>query len=400
MISIAPPHRRSPLLALVVLGIPLLIGCNRTEQETAGERLPPVSVRVATATIVDRPEPFEAGGIVAAAETAIVSSRVAAPVTSVAVRPGDRVRAGDVLVRLDAREMAARNQQATAAARAAEEALVAARSTQAAADSEQTLATAWHARIAQLRARNAVTAHEFDEAVARLAAATARATAAQAGVDQAAAHLAALRAGGDVAAIAESYTLIRAPFDGDVTERFIDAGNLASPGQPLLRIDATGGRRVDVGVDEARAGYVRTGDRVAVRLEHRAGEDAMLAGTVIEVGRAIAADARAFTVKVALPPGTVPRTGTFARVRFDGPSRRALVVPASAVRVHGHVTSVFIVSQGVAQIRLVQTGDADAGGTEILAGVDAGESVVVDPPSDLTDGRPVTIAAAPAATAG
>ena len=357
-----------------------------------------VTVRVATAATVDRPERFEAGGVVAAAETAVVSSRVVAPVTVVAVRPGDRVRSGDVLVRLDAREMAARAQQASAATRAAEEALVAARSMETAAAAERTLATASHARIAQLRERNAATAQEFDESAARVAATTARAAAAQAGVEQAAAHVATLRAGGDVAAITESYTLIRAPFDGEVTERFTDPGNLASPGQPLLRIDAAGGRRVDVGVDEARAGYVRPGDRVAVLLAHGASEDAVLTGTVLEVGRAIAADARAFTVKVALPSGTVPRTGTFARVRFDGAPRRALVVPASAVRRRGHLTSVFVVSQGLAHIRLVQTGALDGDTTEILSGLDAGESVIVDPPADLTDGRAVTIAAAAAAT--
>jgi RND family efflux transporter MFP subunit len=383
-----------------VLATALMAGCGRSEQAPAVERPQPVSVHVATAATLDRPERFEAGGVVAAAETAVVSSRVVAPVTAVAVRPGDRVRAGDVLVRLDAREMAARTQQANAATRAAEEALVAARRTQAAAAAEETLATAWHTRIAQLRERNAVTAQEFDEAAARLAGATARAAAAQAGVEQADAQRAALRAGSDVAAITESYTLIRAPFDGEVTERFTDPGTLAMPGQPLLRIDATGGRRVDVGVDEARAGYVRSGDRVAVRLAHGPSESAALTGTVLEVGRAIAAAERAFTVKVALPPGTAARTGTFARVRFDGAPRRALVVPRSAVRVQGHLTSVFVVSDGLAHIRLVQTGAMDGDRTEILAGLDAGESVILDPPPDLTDGRAVTVATARATTGG
>ena len=153
-------------------------------------------------------------------------------------------------------------------------------------------------------------------------------------------------------------------------------------------------RVVDVGVDEARVGHVRPGDHVAVFLAHGDSEGAALAGRVIEVGRAIAANERAFTIKVALPPSTAPRTGTFARVRFDGGSRRVLVVPVSAVRVQGHLTSVFVVSQGLAQIRLVQAGAVDGGGTEILSGLDAGESVVVDPPAGLTDGSAVTFAAA------
>jgi hypothetical protein len=154
-------------------------------------------------------------------------------------------------------------------------------------------------------------------------------------------------------------------------------------------------------VDEARAALVRPGDRVAVLLETRpaAAGDAVLDGTVIEVARAIAADQRAFTVKVALPAGMSPRTGTFARVRFDGVRRSALVVPASAVRVHGQVTSVFVVSDGRAHTRLVQVGTTDSDGIEILAGLEAGESVVAAPPVDLIDGRRVAVTVSPGAAA-
>ena len=343
--------------------------------------------------MVERAEPIEAGGLVAAAETATVSSRVLAPVIAVAVQAGDRVRAGDVLVRLDARDLTARVQQAGATTRAAEEALTAARSVHAAAAADHTLAVASHGRISQLRERNAATAQELDEADARLAAATAQVAATRAHVEQATAQLAAVRAAANVADITESYALLRAPFDGEVTERLIDPGNLATPGQPLLRLDAGGRRRVDVRVDEARAALVRPGDRVAVLLEAlpAAAGVAVLDGTVIEVARAIAADQRAFTVKVALPAGMSPRTGTFARVRFDGARRSALVVPASAVRVHGQVTSVFVVSNGRAHNRLVQVGNTDTDGIEILAGLDAGESVVAAPPADLMDGRPITV---------
>ena len=361
-----------------------------------------MSVRVVAATAVERAERIEAGGVVTASQTATVSSRVAAPVTEVLVRAGDRVRAGDVLVRLDARDMAARAQQAGATTNAAEESLAAARSAQVAAAAEQKLAAAWHARISRLRERNAATAQEFDEAEARLAAAAARTATAQAGIAQAAAQLAAVRANADVVGINESYTAIRAPFGGEVTERFTDPGNLASPGQPLLQLDALGRRRVEARVDEARVGYIHSGDSVAVVL---GGTDAgrtgtiTLTGTVIEVARAVAADQRAFTVKVALPANTMPRTGTFARVQFDGAPRRALVVPADAVRTQGQLRSVFVVSSGVARIRLVQTGDSTRDGIEIVAGLDAGEMVVVGPPADLTDGRRVTTADSTAAGA-
>ena len=383
------------LLAAASVGLALFTACASPYLEPAATSAPPLDVRVVPATMVERAEQIEAGGVVAAAETATMSSRVLAPVTAVAVQAGDRVRAGDVLVRLDARDLTARAQQAGAAARAAEEALTAARSAHAAAAADHKLAVASHGRISQLRDRNAATAQELDEADARLSAATARLAAAGANVEQASAQLVAVRAAADVANITESYAVLRAPFDGEITERLIDAGNLVTPGQPLLRLDASGRRRIDVRVDEARAALVRPGDRVAVLLDAQpagAGTTA-LDGTVIEVARAIAADQRAFTVKVALPPGTAPRTGTFARVRFDGARQSALVVPASAVRVQGQVTSVFVVSDGRAHNRLVQVGHTDRDGTEILAGLDAGEPVVTAPPADLMDGRQVVVSA-------
>lgn len=393
--STASP-RVVPLLAVIVLGACLPIGCGRSGSDHAPvERLPPVSVSVAAATVVERTEPIEAGGVVTADQSANVSSRMTAPVVQVTVRAGDRVRSGDVLVRLEAAEMTARLAQANAATRGADEALSAARSAQTAAAAEQKLAIAWHARISQLRERNAATAQEFDEAEARLAAAAARTMAAQAGVEQAAAQRTSLRAGADVAAVTEAYAVLRAPFDGLITERFTDPGNLAMPGQPLLRIDGGGRRQVEVRVDEARAAFIRPGDRAAIALDGDSGTGAtLLEGNVVEVARAIAADQRAFTVKVTLPPDAAPRTGTFARVRFDGPRRRALIVPATAVRAQGQVRSVFVVSGGIAHIRLVQTGDSGRDETEIIAGLDAGESVVTTPPPTLTDGRSVTTGAA------
>lgn len=378
--------------------ISLSAGCGREEPPDEGDRPAPVAVQVAPARRVDRPERLEAGGVVAAAEAASLSSRVSATVRAVAVRAGDSVREGDVLVRMDARESSAYARQIRAAEGAAEQGVAAARSAQTAAAADQRLAAAWHGRIAQLRERNSATAQELDEAEARLAAAVARLAAADASVEQAIGQLAAARAAADAADIAESYAIIRAPFNGVVTERLVDPGTLALPGMPLLRVDAEGRHRVDVSLDEARAAFVRPGDRVAVLLEDggNARTDGV-EGTVIEVARAVAADQRAFTVKVRLPQGVAPRTGTFARVRFDGERRPALLVPRSAVRQQGQVASVFVVDNGVARIRLVRTGYEGADDVEIVAGLDAGEMVVTAPPPALADGRRVRAASAPAA---
>ena len=271
-----------------------------------------------------------------------------------------------------------------------------ARSEQSAAESEQRLAVAWQKRIATLHARNSATDQERDEAEARAAAAAARAAGAQAAIESADAQLGFARAALSAASVIESYATLVAPFDGLITERLTDPGNLASPGVPLLRIETSGTREVVVRVDEARVAYLRPRDRVDVEVDDH-GESGrtttVVAGVVAEVARVVESAQRAFTVKVSVPDMLTARSGSFARVVFRGEPRRVLVVPEDAIRRQGQVASAYVVQDGVARLRLVQTGLATTAGVEILAGLDAGESIVARPPAGLADGTRVAIRA-------
>ena len=109
-------------------------------------------------------------------------------------------------------------------------------------------------------------------------------------------------------------------------------------------------------------------------------------GTVIEIGRAVDADARACLVKIALPDAPGLRSGAFGTARFAGTPRRALTIPAAAIVHRGQLTSVFVVDAGVAGVRLV-----DVRESEVLAGLSEAEVVVLSPPAGLTDGRRVTV---------
>lgn len=350
----------------------------------------PMTVTVAPAATIATAERLEAGGTIAALETAALSSRIVATIAGVQVKSGDRVRKGDVLVTLDARDTVEHAQQARASAVAAEKALTQMRNEHRAAEAEHQLAAAWHRRITALHGRNSATDHERDEAQARLAAAGARVASAQATVEFADANLSAARSAAGAATASESYATLRAPFDGQIIERLTDPGNLAAPGVPLLRIESGGSRQAVVRVDEARALYVHAGDLVDVEIDDAGEEQAALQGSVAEVARAIGADQRAFTVKVSLPRSVTARSGTFARVIFRGRPRQAVVVPERAIRRHGQMTSAFVVQDGVARLRLIQAGSSTAAGVEILAGLDAGELVVIAAPPALADGTKVT----------
>jgi len=134
-----------------------LSACGGADHAADANAQPPIAVTLAAVVSVDMAERLEAGGVVAALESASVSSRIVATIADVRVKAGDRVRAGDLLVILDARDVAEHARQAHASATAADKALTHARTEQSVAEAEHRLANAWHTRIAALHARNSAT---------------------------------------------------------------------------------------------------------------------------------------------------------------------------------------------------------------------------------------------------
>lgn len=363
--------------------------CSPKADEPARDGGPALPVRVARVDMADAAARFEAGGVVRARGSAVITSRILAPVREMRVAAGDRVRAGQVLVVLDARDLSAAARGASASAAGASQGSAAARADLRAAEASLALARATHGRIASLHARQSATAQELDEAAAALAAAEGRAAAAGARAAQAASAVDSASAGRDAAAATASFAVITAPFAGLVTETMVDPGAMATPGMPLLQLDDTRAFRLEVQVDESRVRALAEGAEVEVVLDTRAagaaGDDAAVMGRVDEIARAVSSDARAFTVKIALPASGALRSGMFGRARFAGDARSALHVPAEAIVRRGQVTSVFVVENGIARLRLVSVR-----GTEVLAGLSAGETVVLSPPEGLADGRAVT----------
>ena len=343
----------------------------------------PLGVDVARVVMSDVADAIDAGGVVQARTTARITARILAPVREVRVSPGDRVRAGQTLLVLGGDDLAAAARAARSAALAAEHGVTAAAAELAAAEAALTLARASHERLARLEAARSATAQELDEATAVLRSAQARVAGAAARGLQAASAVDSARAAADHAATTDSFTRITAPFDGTITEKMVEPGNMASPGIPLLRLEDTRGFRLEVRVDESRIREIRTGDRVPVALGTAA---TSIEGTVAEISRSVDADARAFLVKVALPDAPGLRSGEFGRARFAGTPRRALTVPSSAVVRRGQLTSVFVIDNGLARVRLVSLS-----ASEVLAGLAESEVVVLSPPADLVDGRRVSV---------
>jgi RND family efflux transporter MFP subunit len=370
--------------AAALLSSAALAGCSPRQADAAPAGVAqPIAVTTALVAMADVASAIDAGGVVQARTTATIAARILAPVRAVRVSPGDRVRLGQTLIVLDSDDLAAGARAARSEVLAAEQGSQAAAAELLAADAGLVLARASHGRIAGLQARRSATAQELDDAIATLRSAEARVAGASARALQAASTVESARATGDQASTTHSFTTIAAPFDGMVTEKLVDPGNMASPGTPLLRLEDTRGFRLEVRVDESRIGQIRHGDSVPVFLGTAT---TPITGTVVEVSRAVDADARAFLVKIALPDAPGLRSGEFGKARFGGTPRRVLTVPSSAIVRRGQVTSVFVVDEGLARVRLVNVSES-----EVLAGLTESEVVILSPPAGVTDGHPVSV---------
>lgn len=346
--------RIASFLAVGLVGAAALSGgaCARRESPAR----PAAAARRLTTVPVERktvPVSIEVEGVVIGRFEAVVSSRLAARVAAVPAVPGSTVRAGAVLVRLDEQEVRG--------------ALAGARAAVAAANAALDLARRNRARFERLENRGAAAALELDRA--RQEEATATATVANA--------LAAEKR----AEIDGAQTVLTAPFDAVVVERFVSPGDLAGPGRPLVRIASISGRRVEAAPAEENAAALAPGDHLEVEVAGRT-----VTGRIAEIVGTVDPATRRRTVRVDLPPGFEPVPGSFARVRvvLPGPAVPRLFVPARAIVARGGLEIAWAVDRdGRVALRYVRTGSRRDGHVEVLSGLEADERVVLDPPSDL-----------------
>ena len=381
---------RMHLVVTAVLLGSLASACASRAHEPAAST-PAISVATSRVTLGEWPSKVEAGGVLRARQTAVVSSRILAPILTVSVRAGDRVSRGQPLVVLDGAELRANAARATAALNAAELSAAAAAADERGASAALTLARTMHARITTLLAERSATTQELDEATATLAEADSRATAASARSRATAAALEAARAAAEAARIAVTYATLTAPFDGIVTDRRADPGTMAAPGSPLVIVEDPASLQLEVSLDASRAVLVKVGQPVSARVDSDASDAPWIDGCVAEISR-VDPTAQAFAVKIDLPSNRAWRSGLFGRARFAGPLRQALAGPATALVRRGQLAFVFVVTaDGHAELRAVTLGATNDDRAELLSGARAGEVVIVSPPPGLRDGARVSV---------
>ncbi|HWR34321.1 MAG TPA: efflux RND transporter periplasmic adaptor subunit [Clostridia bacterium] len=319
---------------------------------------------------------YDAVGTVRSVQTAQLASQATGVVVRVNAREGDRVRRGQVLAVIDDSQTRAGLNRASAALGSTQQDI-------AVAEAELTLAASTLKRYQGLYESKSVSPHEFDEIKTRYEAAKARREAALAGRTQADAAVAQART-------MQGFTQIRAPFDGVVTAKLTETGNLASPGTPIFVVEDSSRFRLEANVDERAVSTVRLGQTVPVILD-AVGEDS-LAGKVVQILPAVDPASHTFLIKIELPRDQRIRSGLFGRARFPLGNRESLAAPQTAVVQRGTMQAVYVVgADQVASLRYVSLGRADANGVEVLSGLQSGERIVAKPGSDELNGKKIEV---------
>ena len=339
----------APRIALPLLALAFAAGCSRQPDAAADPvaGLPPAKVQIATVRVEVLPEPTEVTGTVRPLQHATVAAKVMGNIEELPVSLGQRVKAGDLLLKISAAEISAKVLQAQSQLNMARRDL----------DRERDLLT-----------KNASTPDMVKGLEDRF-------TMTQAMVREAEVML--------------GYTTLTAPFDGVVARKMASPGDLAAPGMPLLEVEGTEVFQVEAGVPDSLSGYISVGTELPVAVPSAA---ASFVGKVVELSSSADPVSHTVQVKISVPADAQVRSGEFARIQVSGHPIRTLMVPKSAVSIRGQIERVFVFNNGRALLRLVKTGVAQNDRIEVLSGLDEGEQIVANPPVALCEGQRLEVA--------
>ncbi len=429
-------------LFLLLVSLPLLAalaGCQKTAAEPTVERHKTsrrVEVAVAEVTRMDIATPIEFVGNLLPRRRTMLVAQVDGLIRSIpssgakidvvvdgkryteelGVVPGQHVRAGEVLVELDPTdyELALATAQSKLARTQAElqrllagqrpEEIQKLRAVRAEVRARHNLALTDFERVKQLLESRAISRSEYDSratevetAEAILASAEAALQAAEAGptVEEIAVAKATVAQEEAEVRVAEeklSKATIRAPYDGVVTDIYVDEGDRVSAAgdSQLMEIMDLRYLIAEVGVPESYLGKVHVEDRATMTV---AGRAEPIPAIVVAINGKVEPDSRTFRVRVAIDNSSgLFKAGQFALVHFAvSGSQQAMVAPSRAIIFKEGQPHVYVFHEGQVELRGVALGVESETHTEIVSGISPGEQVVVDDPSLLTDGMLVAL---------
>jgi multidrug efflux pump subunit AcrA (membrane-fusion protein) len=395
----------------VVIGLGVLstLGCSREKTGTRNANASPAERRIAISAAQAEGQDVQRSVLVVGTllprEEVTLGTEVAATVAKTFVELGDRVRKGDLVIKLDDRAARLEVDRQRANLQVAREALDRARkvllSSQANVERAQAVladARINFKRLEGLFGEGAISASQRDSAQTQydVAVASLRAAEAQVESDRAAMHSAEASVGQATVALEIARKLLQdtdivSPIDGSVRKRFVNVGDTFKEKTPLVSLVMTDSVRLQGEVPERFAPLIAAGRPVQIEVEAYPGQ--VFPSSVTRVSPSVDVESRSFTIEASVPnPKGVLKPGFFARATIvTGADKNVPFVPEEAVVSFAGIVKVYVIADGKAEERQVKTGVRRDGRVEILQGIRVGETIATSGLNQLATGTAVSV---------
>ncbi len=349
---------------IVILMSLLLSACAKEDiapVEAGGDE---IVATLLTVTPEEIPETYTTTGTLIADDRVEIASRLMGFIRDLRVREGSEVRKGQLLLTIDPTEIEAQLSEARARLAQAQ-----ARVNEIEVDFR---------RYKRLFEQKLIPASRFQKEELALQVAREELRVAQANLRR--------------VEVQRQYAEIRSPVDGVVVEKLKQAGDIATPGAPILVIENPDNILLRTFIREDHVSHVQVGDRLRVTVD---AASLRTTGTVTRVVPAGDPATHSYLVKATLAQTGNARIGMFARAEFLIGSKWGILVPAEALVFRADLPGVYVVDEaGIARFRMLRTGRRLDGRMEVLAGLKGGERIVLRAEAPVHTGDRIVAAGA------
>lgn len=344
--------------------------CSHDEQKASAILDNPIEVKLSNAGVKSDNGNIEITGQVEGIQSANISTRVMGTITSMRVKAGDQVKAGQVLFTINAADIKAKTAQTGAMIAQADAAMQSAKKD--------------YERYTALYKQQSATAKELEQITLQYKSAQANLEVMKQMKNEVNANL--------------SYTTVTAPFAGVISQKLAETGSIASPGMPILTLEQTGNLQVSALVPENMISSIAVGNVVDMNIN---AAEKKLSGKIVQINTSSQFTGGQYVVKISLPSAEMKKLYSGMYVNIAVPIKeskqislenKSVTVPETSIVYKDQLTGLYTATaENTALLRWVRLGKKQAGQVEVLSGLSAGEQFILSADGKLYNGAPIKL---------
>jgi len=350
-------------LSLMMIVLVIAMSSCSTESEVGVEQPTAVKVEVQKIKSTNKAKELQFTGIIEADDKLVLSTKMVGQITNVLVKEGDKINRGQLLVKINSNEIQSKLKGVNASLSEAKASLANVKRN--------------YERIKILAEKGSATQSELDDITTSKKVGEAKVVSIQESKSELYELL--------------TYANLKSPISGFVSQKFVNVGDMATPGSPLLALESLDKLKASINVPEFEIGMLEENDPVQVKID--AIPNRAYRGLIEKIIPSTAFSGAQYKVNIAFESlDRDVKPGMFARVNIKKNLERKILIPESAIQRRGQLHGIFTVNQqGEAMLRWVRIGETYPEGTEVLSGLSQDEIIIVLSEAKLYDGMKIEI---------